>query len=159
MCTWCTLDTTQSEKKSSKKNKIIKWLGYKGLLSIGFTITMSATDTLCSKLLSWHYLHSRTVKTETISDLSRIVFSWKNQNLTFSRASHLLHGQEIAVALNFYQPMIGPQIIKPSQFAELGQIPPFLHIAVLILWHIVCSLPSVHRDTASLAKNRVKTAQ
>ena len=54
--------------------------------------------------------------------------------------------------------MIGPQIIKPSQFAELGQIPPFLHIAVLILWHIVCSLPSVYRDIASLAKNQVKTA-
>ena len=119
---------------------------------------MSATDTLCSKLLSWHYLHSRTVKTETISDLSRIVFSWKNQKLTVSRASHWSHGREIAVALNFYQPMIGPQIIKPSQFSELGQIPPFLHIAVLILWHIVCSLPSVHRDIASLAKNRVKTA-
>ena len=133
MCPWCTLDKTQSEKKSSKKNKIIKWQDYKALLPIGFTITMSATDTLCSKLLLWRYLHSRTVKTETISDLSRIVFSWKNQNLTFSRASHLLHGQEIAVALNFYQPMIGPQIIKPSQFAELGQIPPFLHIAVLIL--------------------------
>ena len=53
--------------------------------------------------------------------------------------------------------MIGPQIIKLFQLAELGQIRPFLHLAVLILWHIVWSLPSAHRDIASLAKNQVKT--
>ncbi|MDP6751637.1 MAG: hypothetical protein QGH37_32385, partial [Candidatus Poribacteria bacterium] len=65
------------------------------------------------------------MKTETISDFYRIVFSWKNYRIAFSKASHSWHSQEIAVALNFYDSMIGPQIIKPFQLAELRTNPPF----------------------------------